>query len=242
MALGPKKTKYLPSNEELEYLGFRLLSPESSPNEGLLDIERILFKLCLHLEYDGFDGRLAGTLVSWIKIHGDRVFVDRLRRMRERFVSQHGCDVNWLRYLAYYCKALKRHNWAPLTKSLLATDGQQNFYLAKDERLAKALLARWGLETFIPHNSSLKIHRGALRIRDEDVVDSVTLIRRNIQYANRYLYGVNVRADVASYLGSGQFLTVKELSEFLGLSREAVRKNWEDFKTFRSVHGETTKL
>jgi hypothetical protein len=228
-----------PTQAELAFLGFRLVSSSVSSKprqDSPLDIERVLFKLCLHLQEDAFDGRLASALMSWMKVHGDRVFVDRLRKMRERFAAEHGRDVYWLRYLSYFNVSLGRHSWKHLTKALAAANAEE-FFFGNDEKSARALIDRWGLEPFLPTNGKLKVHRGALRVRDDDVLEPRALMVRNRQYRNRFLLGANVKCDVVTHMESGHFKTPSELSGFLGLSREAVRKGWHDY----SLYQETAK-
>ncbi len=230
------QSKYKLSSQELDFLGLRLSArpQESRVSDDHLDLERVLFKVCLHLQEDRFDGRLVSALASWMKVHGDRVHVDRLRNMRLDHCNKCHRDVLWLRFLAYYNCSLGRHNWKKLTQAVAGANAEV-LYLGDDPEASKALLDRWGLEPFLPTNGKLKVHRGALRIRESDVLDQQALMVRNVQYRNRFRFGANARCDVVTHMESGKFSTVKELSQFLRLSQEAVRRNWEDNKRFWEV-------
>jgi hypothetical protein len=106
-----------------------------------------------------------------------------------------------------------------------------------DTTMAQAQVERWGLEPFLPTHSKLKVHKGALRVRENDVLDEQALMRRNTQYRNRFRFGANARCDVVTHMESNRFQSVQELSRFLGLSRETVRCHWEDNKRFLEVIG-----
>lgn len=44
---------------------------------------------------------------------------------------------------------------------------------------------------------------GSLRIREDDVLSPVELVRRNRQFRNRYLYGASWRADIITAIQEG---------------------------------------
>lgn len=226
------------SSEELDFLGFRLsIKPDEPKTSGVpLDLEQVLFKVCLHLQENRFDGRLAGVLMSWMKVHGDRVHVERLSKMRLTYCKNLGRDVLWLRFFAYYNLSFKRNRWQKLTKSVLGSNADE-LYLG-DPIVAQMLIKRWGLESFLPTNSKLKVHKGGIRVRENDILDERALMARNLQYRNRFRFGANARCDVVTHMESGQFSSTAKLSQFLGLSRAAVSGHWQDNQRFIEVTNE----
>ena len=158
---------YQPNDGELAYLGFRIAGGQSGSTASTapLDIEKIIFKICLHLQEDSFNGRLASVLASWMMVHGDRIHVDRLRKLRKAFLKEAGRDVLWLRYFGYYNVSLSRHNWGPLANVLIQPSDDTDLSLGADMAEADRWIRRWGMEPFLPHNSRIRVHKGALRLR-----------------------------------------------------------------------------
>lgn len=224
---------------ELEFLGFRLSAKadeDDRPLDAKLDIERILFKICIQLHTDRFDGRLASVLMSWMKVHGDRLHIERLSKMRQTYCERTGCDALWLRYFAYYNLSIGRAGWRKVAMPMTGANTEE-LHVGDDPHMARELVKRWGLETFLPPNCKLKVHKGALRVRTQDVLTVPELMKRNGQYRNRFLYGANVRCDVVTHIDSGHFKNPAELSSFLHLSRAAVSNHWRDYERYMEVTG-----
>lgn len=231
--------EYPVTDAELASIGILLTSNNTpqSPSRELppLDLESILFKICVCLQRNKWNGRLASALGTWFQLHGDRVFVDRLCTYRERFCEEYGEDVYWLRYFAFFNTFLRRHSWKRLTMAMPGEAGKREYYFGSDASTARMFIDRWGLEVFLPPNCKIKVHRNALRIRESDVLGRKALMQSNLQYANRFRYGSNVRSDVATFMESGYFRSAYDLSKFLCLSRESVRKNWADMELYAEV-------
>lgn len=222
------------SKEKLNFLGFKIHGDFASENLTTpLDLERVLFDLCLYLDKHKEEGRLLGLLKSWFKVHGDKVIVLKFKKLRDEYFKQTGNDCEWLRYFAYYNMSLRRHNWKVLTTSLQRN--KNPFYAVANEKMALQFLKRWGQEPFLPKRSNLKIHKNALRLREEDVASVEELIKSNLQYQNRYRYGQNVKSDIYTFWDKGFFSSIKDFAEFIKYDYETVRKNLLDYRKLVEV-------
>ena len=222
------------SKEKIEFLGLRIHG--DFPSESLnstLDLERVLFDLCLFLDTHREEGRLLGLLKSWFKVHGDKVIVLKLKKLREEYFKKTGEDVEWLRFFAYYNISLRRHNWKILTSSL--RKNKLPFYALANEKMAKQFIKRWGQEKFLPSHSNLKIHKNSLREREEDVATVEELIKSNLQYQNRFKFGQNIKSDIYTFWPKGSFTSIKDFAEFIKYDYETVRKNLLDYRKLVEV-------
>ena len=174
-------------NQKLNWVGIRV-SGESSSG----DIEKIILDAVLECPDDL---RLASLLFSWLKVHGNYVIVEKLRKL----VSKAELNIRqrmWISVLAVYGKNNCSHKW----KSLIYIP-EGNTYLLPD-KISKTAIALKGSEEWLSEYQIL-LPKGTLRIREEDIMDPTLLIKKNLQYKNRYLFGPSWRADIITAIQEG---------------------------------------
>jgi hypothetical protein len=184
----------------LAHIGIRLLGNAQDPSSVAYpigyDIERTILYAAIHVS-QGSDARLFSLLASWIQVHGDRVLLEKLGRLRTEYETETSDDVPWLKALAYFAVECGLSRW-----KLLARPASQKHVLPPTD-ITKAFFQAKGRVKWLPASSKLVIARDTVRIRADDVLTVPELARQNRQYRNRWKYGACLRADIVTEVESG---------------------------------------
>jgi hypothetical protein len=182
------------------------------------DIESTLLHASV-LGMEEGDFRVLAVLTTWLGIHHPRVNADRLVRLVGAYPSE--------RVRAY---------WAAVST-----------WLKKDRRLTRLAVAFKGppLE-LLPTGTSFQIQRrgedprfigsklrvpkGTLRDRKEDVLPPETLIRRHAGYRNRVLMGPSFRADVWTAIEQSPELSIADVARRASCSFATAWQAAQDFR------------
>lgn len=196
-------------DDRLRAIGFRIASNgELSSPEGA-DIERTLLEAVREVPRDG---RLASLLLSWAKVHGKIVIVEKLKKFSSQLEKAGPGSTTWLAALAAFAVEGGDARW-----KLLIRRARQAVYLFPKEVTDSAVRMNGSVEWLSKIN--FIVPEGSLRIRIQDVLAPKELIHRNRQYRNRYLYGPSWRADIASAMERG-LLTPSAIAREVGCSYE----------------------
>ena len=84
-------------------------------------------------------------------------------------------------------------------------------------------------------SSKLRVPRGTLRDREDDVLSPEALVRRHAGYRNRVLMGPTWRADVWTVLEHAPDLSVAEVARRVSCSFATAWQAAEDFRLLRTV-------
>ena len=174
-------------NRKLAWIGIRVAGEVHSD-----DIEKIFLDAVLECSKDY---RLASLLFSWMKVHGNYVIVEKLRKLIKKTEMTEEQKL-WTSALAVYGKNNCSHKW----KSMI-TIPEHNSYLFP-EKMSKSAIKLKGAEEWLEEYRIL-LPKGSLRIREEDIMKPEQLIKMNHQYKNRYLFGPSWRADIITAIQDG---------------------------------------
>lgn len=184
----------------LATLGIRLFGIDGELSSAAYPIGQDLERTLLYAAVDlslGKDARLFSLLASWIHVHGDRVLIEKLARLRTAYENDTGDDAPWLKALAYFAVDCGFNRW-----KLLAHPANEKHVLPPTA-LTNAFVKAKGRVKWLPTSSKLVIARDTARIRAEDVLTVPELARQNRQYRNRWKYGACLRADIVTEVESG---------------------------------------
>ena len=187
------------------------------------DIESTLLHASV-LGMDEADLRVLAVLTTWFGVHHTRVNADRLVRL----VGAHPSE----RVRAYW--------------SAVAT------WLAKDRRFARLSMASSGPSVeLLPtgtelqvkrrgederfSGSKLRVSKGTLRDRPEDVLSPDVLVRRHAGYRNRVLMGSSFRADVWTVLEHAPDLSIADVARRASCSFATAWQAAQDFRLLQSA-------
>jgi hypothetical protein len=187
------------------------------------DIERTL----LHASELGMlegDLRVLSLLTTWMGVHHARMNADRLVRLVGEDVAQRvraywSAVAVWLGKDRRLARLVKAYAGAPV--DLLPTGNA--FQLARrgsDERFA---------------GSNLRVPRGTLRDRPDDVLTPEALVLRHAGYRNRVLMGPTWRADVWTVLEREPQLAVAEAARRASCSFATAWQAAQDFRLLRQA-------
>ena len=170
------------------------------------------------------DLRVLSVLTTWFGVHHAHVNADRLVRL----VKAHG-------------SARVRAWWAALAR-----------WQSKDRRFARLAVGHRGAALdLLPvgtafqlgrrgederfRGSALRVPRGTLRDRADDVLSPEELVRLHAGYRNRVLMGPSWRADVWTALEKAPDVSVSEIARRVSCSFATAWEAAQDFKLLHST-------
>lgn len=187
------------------------------------DIESTL----LHASAVGMDEgdlRVLAVLTTWVGVHHAHVNADRLVRLvgahpSGRVRAYWAAIAAWLRKDRRLARLAGAYQGAPL--HLLPTGTE--FQIARrgeDERFTA---------------SKLRVPRGTLRDRREDVLSPEVLVRRHAGYRNRVLMGPSFRADVWTALERAPDLSIADIARRASCSFATAWQAAQDYRLLRAA-------
>jgi len=191
--------------------------------EADADIESTLVHASV-LGMDEGELRVLAVLTTWLGVHHTHVNADRLVRLVGAHLSG--------RVRAYW--------------SAVAT------WLGKDRRLARFVVAYAGPPVeLLPTGtefqvkrrgederftgSRLRVPKGTLRDRQEDVLSPEVLVRRHAGYRNRVLMGPSFRADVWTALEHAPDLSIADVARKASCSFATAWQAAQDYRLLRAA-------
>ena len=205
-------------DERLCRVGFRLAGwgPPEPHKAGAPDLEATLLEIleCIHE-----DGRLLSLLVSWIKVHGAYVNVEKLRKLSRKASEQANI---WLSAMAGFAIAHQMPKW----KTLARRQPEPRYFYPPE--VADGAIAMKGAIPWL-EKLNFRIPNGSIRIRETDVLSPEELAKVHRQYRNRYLYGPSWRADIITAVEEGA-RTPTEVVKKVGCSYEPAHRVLRELK------------
>lgn len=207
------------NDHALTAIGFRLAGAETdSGDRGNADIESTLLEVIGTFPEDY---RIASVLMSWIKVHGNHVIVEKLAKLRDRAGKEAGQSFLWMTPVAAWAVECGFYKWRKLVQKETGP-----VYLYDPEVSESAILRKGPLPWLEP--LGFRVPRDSLRIRDADVLTPRELIQINLQYKNRYIFGASWRADIITAIQNG-ITTPMEISRAVGCSYEPAHRISRDY-------------
>jgi hypothetical protein len=176
------------------------------------------------LGMDDSDLRVLSMLTTWFGVHHPHVNADRL----VRFVAAHRSErvraywaalATWLHKDRRFARLASMNKQPPLDLLPVGTDFQIR-RRGEDARFA---------------GSRLRVPKGTLRDRAQDVLSPEALVRRHAGYRNRVLMGPTWRADVWTVLEKTPDLSIAEVARRASCSFATAWQAAQDFKLLRAA-------
>lgn len=188
------------------------------------DIEPTLVRAS-ELGMDDGDLRVLSVLTTWIGVHHTHVNADRLvravlARPSARVHAYWSAIGRWLKKDRRFSKLAEARQVVPVDLLPVGTEFQL-VRRGEDERFA---------------GSALRVPRGILRDRPEDVLPPEALLPRHAGYRNRVLMGPTWRADVWTVLEQSPDVSVAEVARRVSCSFATAWQVAQDFRLLRRVH------
>jgi hypothetical protein len=211
-------------NRNLQSIGFLISSGSDAADSTNVDIERTILDAVKELPRDG---RLASLLLSWVKVHGEFVIVEKLRKLANQLEMSEPGATTWLGAVAAFSVREGDSRW----RILLHRPKAPVYLLPKE--VAETAIAMKGAEDWLKTYNYL-VPVGSLRIRVQDVLAPRDLLRINRQYRNRYIYGPSWRADIATAVDDG-LRTPADIARAVGCSYEPAYRVFHQLALARNL-------
>ena len=215
-------------NQKMRLIGLRIgfdekVAPRNKLNALDYDLEETLIESIYEAQNDL---RILRILVSWIKIHGGYVIVEKLFKRLKAWESIRG--VNPIFELLIGIAVTSGHlKWGKYGK---ATPKKPIY--PGNETLLKSSISVKGEDENLS-KLGIKVPRGYLNPRDSDVFTPNELLSVNHQYRNRYLFGPNWRADIITAIECG-FENPSQISKKIGCSYEPAYRTYHEYQAWKS--------
>ncbi|MBK7962773.1 MAG: hypothetical protein IPK04_17205 [Bdellovibrionales bacterium] len=201
-------------DQKLNYIGVQISIPQKVifPNHQWIDIENTLHEATMEVAQDS---RLFSLLCSWVSVHGDYVIIEKLMKLQKKKNSP------WLSALAVFALNMGFHQWKSLIKK------QQGPLALVSTDLALSSISIKGEEPNFKRNGFL-VPKGMIRIRSLDTQTPERLVKKNLQYRNRLLFGASWRADIVTAIEMGM-KTPYQIAKTLGCSYEPAHRIFKEY-------------
>jgi hypothetical protein len=191
--------------------------------EADADIESTLLHASV-LGLEEGDLRVLAVLTTWLSMHHPHVNADRLVRLvgahpSERVRAYWAAIAMWLRKDRRLARLASAYKGAPIGLLPTGTEFQVK-RRGEDGRFA---------------GSKLRVPKGTLRDRQEDVLSPEVLVRRHAGYRNRVLMGPSFRADVWTALERAPDLSIADVARKASCSFATAWQTVQDYRLLRAV-------
>ena len=176
------------------------------------------------LGMDDGDLRVLAVLTTWLGVHHTHVNADRLVRLvgahpSERVRAYGSAIATWLEKDRRLARLGGAYDGAPIELLPTGTEFQIK-RRGEDERFT---------------GSKLRVPKGTLRDRHEDVLPPEVLVRRHAGYRNRVLMGPSFRADVWTALEHAPDLSIADIARKASCSFATAWQAAQDYRLLRAA-------
>jgi len=190
------------------------------------DIESTLVHASV-LGMDEGDLRVLAVLTTWLGVHHTHVNADRLVRLVSAHPSERvrvyrvywAAVATWLKKDRRLARLAGAYEGAPIELLPTGTEFQVK-RRGEDERFT---------------GSRLRVPKGTLRDRQEDVLSPEVLVRRHAGYRNRVLMGPSFRADVWTALEHAPDLSIADVARKASCSFATAWQAAQDYRLLRAA-------
>jgi hypothetical protein len=180
------------------------------------------------LGVDDGDLRVLAVLTTWLGVHHTHVNADRLVRLvgahpSERVRAYWSAIATWLKKDRRLARLGGAYDGAPIELLPTGTEFQVK-RRGEDERFT---------------GSKLRVPKGTLRDRHEDVLPPEVLVRRHAGYRNRVLMGPSFRADVWTALEHAPDLSIADIARRASCSFATAWQAAQDYRLLRAAGPKT---
>ena len=201
-------------DQKLRSIGFRIgfKGEDVDPmiNSSLdYDIEETLL---LSIYESENDGRILRIVLGWIKVHGDRVLLEKFFKKAKIFEATRG-EAFMMPLIIGAAVVYGHIGW----KKWLKTNPSKPFYPGSPNVVKSSISHKGANPQF--QKIGILIPNGFLGMKEGDVFTIEELVASNVQYKNRYIYGTNWRADIITAIQCG-LTNAFQISKKIGCSYE----------------------
>lgn len=204
-------------NTALLKIGIRVWADDIDlKKKKFIDIEETIVKALYEARNDG---RLMSLVFSWQKIHGEYLITEKFFKICSSYEKKMGMN-HLINAFCAYSVHLGLHKYkkgaVPLKKSK---------YLTLE---APAAIKAHGAVEWL-ENINILCPTSYFVLKEESIVSIEELIKINLQYKNRFIYGANWRADIITAIQFG-YDTPSKIKNLIGCSYEPANRIFKQYK------------
>lgn len=203
-------------NTALFRIGFRIGSNDIGDNpEYYVDIEETIIKALYEARNDG---RLLSLIFSWQAVNGEYLITEKFFKLRERYQKILGPN-HLINAFCAYSVHLGLHKYK---KGSVRLPGEK-FLL----REAPAAVKSSGEVSWLK-DINIICPNSHFIIKNESIMPPKELVKFNLQFKNRLIYGSNWRADIITAIQLG-IENPSKIKELIGCSYEPANRIYKQY-------------
>lgn len=207
-------------NTSLSKIGFRISSNAIDKKSKIyFDIEETLIKALYEAKNDG---RLLSLIFSWQAANGQYLITEKFFKLRDRYQKILG-DNHLINALCAYSVFIGLHKYKKGSLRLETTQ-----FLLRD---APAAIKSSGAVPWLKEINIL-CPNSHFVLKSESVMFPEELLKINLQFRNRLIYGANWRADIITAIQMG-IENPNKIKELIGCSYEPANRIFKEYSMAR---------
>lgn len=216
-------------NQKMRLIGLRIGFDDALVNPKHLsvfdyDIEETFLAATFEAENDL---RILRILISWVKVHGDYVLIEKLLKRLKAWEAIKG-ESSAFQLLAATAVIAGFSGW----KRGLRASVKKPIYPGNKALLLSSIELKGVDPMFSP--LGIMVPHNYLSPRESDVFTVHELLSSHLQYRNRHLFGANWRSDIITAIESG-IENPFRISKVVGCSYEPAHRVFGEYQLLRDL-------
>ena len=209
-------------NTALSKIGIRIWADDINEKfKGYVDIEETLIKAL----YEALtDGRLLSLIFSWQKMHGEHLIAEKFFKIVALYERVRGPN-HLINAFCAYSVHLGFHKY----KKGAVKIKEEKFLTSEAPGAIKAHgSVDWLKKINILCPTTYFV------LKEESIMTAEDLIKSNLQYKNRFIYGANWRSDIITAIQFG-YDNPSKIKDLIGCSYEPANRIFKQYKLATKV-------
>lgn len=203
-------------NTSLARIGFRISAKDlDKETKDFIDLEETIIRALYEAKTDG---RLLSLLFSWQKIFGEYLITEKFFKIRDRYQKNLGAN-HLINAFCAYSLHIGLHKYKTGSTRLK----KEQFLL----REAPAAIKASGAVSWLKEINIL-CPISHFTLKEESIMTVKELVKFNLQFRNRLLYGANWRADIITSIQSG-VKNPSQIKKLIGCSYEPANRIFKQY-------------
>lgn len=204
-------------NTALTKIGVRIWADDIEPKyKGYIDIEETIIKALYEAIHDG---RLLSLIFSWQKIHGEHLIAEKFFKISSLYERTRGPN----HLVNAFCAFSVHLGLHKFKKGAIRLKEEKYLTLSAPGAIKAQGAVDWLKKINILCPTTY------FTLKDESIMSSEELIKINLQYRNRFIYGANWRADIITAIQFG-YDNPSKIKDLIGCSYEPANRIFKQYK------------
>lgn len=167
------------------------------------------------------DKKMISLIIEWLRLYSKVVHVERLKNYCGNLTD---LELAILGGLAKKCISFGDHRWSIIIKTVQKKIGTSSSFACDSENYISLKGLDTDFSTFGLRMANIK------PVSEKKLIPRNILIQKNTWIKNRFLFGSNLRADIATIRELGLAKTAYQAAKIAICSMNAAYRNWDDLE------------